>query len=264
MVNSPNTTGIAPFTPESSFICDTLSIPRGVFLGGCFYTAQQFTAPCHISYINAPTTQYLSVWGVADAEGASLATVYFAWPTSTEPGKSIIGNIIGNDGQYAGCIKSRKTLFTNDTLVVGDLPTFLRGLTQNHQLNSDTLIFDICNCTLLTPQPTTTPNIAQIVVPEDCVLDSDTQGIYYLRPIQPSNTEHAMTTLRIYGGGSGSDLTGTHISLTPRTKNISELTSGSSGSVIASGTAIGVDNDVAIDVVDGAIVITTRGRFATL
>ena len=128
MLTSPQITGISPFSPLSTFSCNGLNIPRGMFLGGRFYTAQPYQAPIHISYINGANGEYLSTWGIADATGKELATVYFS-------AGSALGNIIGLDGQYAGCIKARNYNYCNSSVVsggsalsTGDLAVFLQGV----------------------------------------------------------------------------------------------------------------------------------------
>ena len=58
MLTNPRLTGNGPFTPPSTFECDGLHIPRGMFYGGCFYTAVPYEAPLHVSYIDPLNNTY--------------------------------------------------------------------------------------------------------------------------------------------------------------------------------------------------------------
>lgn len=265
MLTSIQINGISPFTPGSTFACDGLSIPRGMFLGGCFYTAQDFIAPCHISYIAPPNGQYLSTWGVADAAGVALATVYFDIPVEDAP---IVGNIVGTDNQYAGCIKARGTSYTNEILPAGDLSIFLRGLTKQYTLDPQTLVFDICCCTRLARNRTTAPTVAEISLPEDCGLALDDNNNYYMSSLVTPNTTTALKSLGFqYSSGASTYevvLSGTHISILPWCITASAASPVSSGSYIVSGGSVNGAQDIVVDVVDGAIVIATRKNFSEL
>lgn len=251
MLTSPQITGIDPFSNQSTFLCEGLSIPRGMFYGGCFYTAQPYQAPLHISYINRSNGEYLSTWGIADATGEELATISFT-------ADSLVGDIVGLDDQYAGCIKARKENYCSASIssTTGDLNVFLQGLGKDYTLNSDTLIWNIECCSMLAPSTASGPNIVGIKLPEDCVLTADTTGAYYMAP---NGSAAGVTSLqRLYIGGHC--LSGAHISILPYCERALVVSDGcvTQADRPSAGVLLGTAEDTLGAVVDGAIVITTH------
>lgn len=227
-----------------------MSIPRGMFLGGCFYTAQNYEAPVHISFIQCADTDYMSRWGIADATGKELAIIYFK-------ANSLVGDIIGLDGQYAGCLKARQYNYCNAGVTGGDLGVFLQGLSKDYTLDADTLIWDICCCSMLTNNAVNGPHIAQIILPDDCTLAQDTQGAYYMRPLVDATENDALRVLRIteaQSGGAYLNLSGTHISILPLCASAAIV----SGDTVTSSSKCGASEDTLGAVLGGAVVIATH------
>ena len=264
MITDTHIADTAPFAAQSTFLCDGLSIPRGLFYGGCFYTAQAFVPPIHISYI-APG----GVWGVADATGVELAQVHF---TASSP----VGNIVGTDGQYAGCLKARiydycKTpasggISTSGGVISGgDLEVFLRGITRRYELDAATLILDICCCTALASYEVASPEIREIHLPDDCALVLDDNDNYYMSAIpEPSANTPALQRLVISGGSTSCTLSGSHVSILPWCETPVAVGTASGGYVpLTSGAPMGAQ-DITVSVVDGAIVIATLGSFSRI
>lgn len=251
MLTSPQITGIDPFSNQSTFLCEGLSIPRGMFYGGCFYTAQSYQAPLHISYINRRNGAYLSTWGVADATGKELAAIFFT-------ADSLVGNIVGLDSQYAGCLKARRDNYSNARISdnTGDLNVFLQGLGKDYTLNSDTLVWSIECCSILAPNVAEGPSIAGIELPADCVLTPDVTGAYYMAP---NGAAAGVTSLqRLYIGGHC--LSGAHISILPYCEHALGVSGGrvTQAEHPSAGALLGTAEDTLGAIVDGAIVITTH------
>lgn len=268
MLTSPQITGISPFSSLSTFNCNGLNIPRGMFLGGRFYTAQPYQAPIHISYINGAHGTYLSTWGIADATGKELAVIYFYQ-------NSAVGDIIGIDGQYAGCIKARNYNYCNSSVVsggaaisTGDLAVFLQGIGSQYVLENDTLVWDICYCSVLAPNATVGPTFEQLLLPPDCGLASDMTGAYYISSRVVPNTDTALRVLRISGAPFNAannyiDLSGAHVSILPLCVSGGVVSSGSliSGGMYSGGTSCGAAEDILGAVVDGAVVLATHKEY---
>ena len=257
MLHSLKITGIEPFSPFSTFTCTGLSIPRGMFLGGCFYTTQSYRAPVYISYINCQSGEYLSTWGISDARGTELGVIYFK-------AGSDIGHIIGLNGQYSGCLKARKDNYNNTPVTstdsAGDLGVFLRSLSKNYTLDPDTLVWDIANCSLLdSGLPVNGPTVASIVLPSDCVLKADSGGAYYMAEPDPAPGEASMLErLLINSGGSTLlMLSGSHVSILPYCMSTTKI----SGGVVSEFTKPGAAEDILGNVVDGAVVLAAHGSY---
>lgn len=152
--------GIAPFTPQSTFAGDDIRIPRGMFLGGRIYTRLPHTLPYYISYISPEG------WGVADNSGEEFATIHFT---------DAMGHITTMEGEYAGCLKGRTTLFNNGPDDPPCLEVFLGNLTARHELDTRGLVWDVNFCSTLTSA--VTPRYTNIEIPD---IRQDTRGYYYI------------------------------------------------------------------------------------
>jgi len=207
-MNSPYISGIDPFANDSTFQCDSLHIPRGIFLGGRLYLTNDFQLPFHISYID------VGVWGIADATGMDAAAIYF---------RGAKGEIYSIDGVYAGCIKGRDSLYnsapSND---LTSLEVFLNSITRRHELDLDSLIWDINWCSQL-PQPAVSPLYNTLTVPGELVADD---GGQYFLPAETSkdageeNLKAIQFAWEAYSSGSvlssgATILKGPHVMLYP-------------------------------------------------
>lgn len=257
-----NITGIDPFVSWSTFRGPTLNIPRGLFYGGIFYTSEQYTPPCHVSYISGQEDELLlSTWGIADASGKELAQIYF------EINNPVVGKILTLNGEYAGCLKGRPTNFNQNaveiisgsTLIQGvELEVFLRSIRGEHVLNPDSLIFDACVCTGVPKNPTTAVALDNITLPPQYVLSVDDRGSYYLAENENSGpTVNGLSSLTIVPtDGRAVTLTGEYLSITPWTIEGSYTVS---GGVVDYTNSVGGE-DIGIKSVGGGLVIGPISR----
>lgn len=196
-------TGISPFTPQSTFRADTIQIPRGMFLGGRFYSADKYVLPCHISYISE------SEWGIADSTGAEVGVVRFDQTSG-------VGDIYTPAGEYAGCLKGKTSLFNDGDDNPPDLTVFRRSLTRIHTLDADTLVWDINCCSYLYDEPDAYP-ITKIVLPVGTELRADDNHQYYIAGTGGTETGGAnfLRTLTVCAGSQSVILNGRHLALVP-------------------------------------------------
>ena len=275
MLTNTSITGIDPFSPLSSFTANTIKIPRGIFYGGIFYTSQPYLAPCHISYIQGPSDGWLGVWGVADQDGQKLGVIKF---TDTP---RLMGNIFTTAGDYAGCLAGRPVNFnaiaveftrsgntiTNvDESTVQDLGVFLKSIHGTHILNTDSLVFDVCNCYTIGAGNNYSNYPRVIQLPEDCQLLPDADGRYYAAPYSSGGTVETKPIVKkitfISSGGTAS-ISGKHVCISPMW--ISDYNYDSTTNMITptSGGFIGVADVVVVEH-DNAVIISDHKTFGAL
>lgn len=200
---------------------------------------------------------YIYTWGIADATGKSLATVYFR---EDDPSH---GDIIDNNGQYAGCVIGRKQLYTGSSyLSGGNLGVFMQGLPRRYELNPDTLVLDICRCAVLPPYSAIATNMSSIQLPPDCKLSIDANNYYYLAPKDDDviDVSIPLKTLTFTDTSGGSvTLAGSHPSVTPYCVSNFSAPSVSGGQATITITSRCGIEDIVVTQVDGAIVIATHG-----
>lgn len=252
MLTNPRITGIDPFVPWSTFRCATLTIPRGLFYGGCFYTADNFTPPCHISYITA------TEWGISDSANTELAVIRFS---------GNLGNIYTLSGEYAGCLKGRFYNYDNTPVVSGatvtdgtsDLSIFLKNITGTHQLDQDSLILDCCNCYRI-PSAVPAASFDSLRIPADGELAADVDtGAWYIRPVNSGAAGGGdyLSALTISGATTSVVLSGAHISITPWCADAANVYTSGGRAYASTWTPKGI-GDVVVMVIDGGIVIGTH------
>ena len=254
-------TGIDPFVSWSTFKADTIEIPRGLFLGGIFYTAEEYTPPCHISFISGPDQDCLGTWGIADASGKELGQIVFGYNTPN------VGNILTTDAEYGGCLKgkiynynNRPTDMTESDLPQSDLEVFLRSVYGEHALDPDSLIFDICVCCSVPANSQETYNIKSITLPENMVLEQDSNGMYYVAEnTMPPTSGGFIQAINCSAGTSGAILTGPIVNIIPWTMSGTSTTSSGSTLHTSYTSSIGVE-DIAIVGVNGGLLVGTKNQ----
>jgi hypothetical protein len=287
MLTSPNITGIDPFAPISTFTAVSINIPRGIFYGGVFYTAQAYTAPCHISYIQGAVDDYLGVWGVADQTGEEIGSIKF---TNTP---RLIGNIFTPDGTYAGCLVGRdvnfnamsvnftssgstsSTTYSNSASeTVQDLSVFLQSIHGKHVLDTDTLVFDVGICHVIGEGNNYNNYPTVIQLPADCQLLADINGNYYAAPYGSSGDAESLPVVKqITVSGAtlvngnivpGSQvLSGANVSITPWWLVDFTYDPATRKVTPTSGGVLGVA-DVVVDIHDNAVVVSDHATFGAL
>ena len=269
MNRSNNITGIAPFASWSTFLASTISVPKGIFAGGIFYSNQPVNLPIHVSYISGSSDEYLGVWGLADSTNTEVGEIRFSYANPN------MGDIVTPGGFYGGCIEgllynannnpvgsstTTPNSKTPDLLQKSDLGTFLYNVHGTHTLDVNSLVFDVCWC-LYTPG-NETPVHKELVLPEDSRLAQvGSAGAYYTAPApgeSSSGSSGIRTPLqhlvfveaypRTSGGSTNSSATlvGTHVVITPWSNTQWETNPTS-----------GVE-DVLVTNIDGGIVIGTH------
>ena len=152
-------------------------------------------------------------------------------------------------GVYAGCLKGRDSLYNNgpgnDS---SSLQVFLNSITQRHELNIDSLIWDINWCSQLS-QPAAAPAYTTLIVPGELVKDDYDR--YFLpadesEEAEEDNLKAIRFTWQAYASGavlsSGATiLKGPHVMLYP----MSDIGAG----------------DVVVAVKDGGVMICSRRSF---
>lgn len=263
-----NTTGIDPFVPWSTFKGPTIEIPKGLFLGGIFYTSEEYVPPCHISFIYGEDQDCLGTWGIADSTGKELGQIIF---TEANPN---LGNILTTNVEYGGCLKGRiynyndRTTYDNqsniDELPKSDLEVFLKSVSGEHILNDDTLIFDVCACCSVPKKSVDQYKLTSVELAADTELKIDDNGMYYIAeknstPIQDDYIHSLICT----AGSTTVELSGPVINIIPWTMadTTTTWTDGEppiSGSTIHN-ESIGVE-DISIVAANGGLVIGTKNQ----
>lgn len=207
-----------------------------MFLGGLFYSADPYVMPCHISYMSATD------WGIADSTGADVGTIRF---------NGAHGDIYTPAGAYAGCLKGRSSLFNNGDDVPADLAVFLNSITGVHQLDIDSLLWDINYCSYIGEENPSTA-YTSIRIPEDGILAIDGMGRYYITAVEGDDAADAPSFLQalVVSGdlGGGTTLTGNHVALIPDTRKVS-------------GSSDILTDDFIISVKGDSVIIGKRGSY---
>ena len=275
-------TGIDPFVNWSTFKGPTLTIPRGLFYGGIFYTSEEYTPPCHISYIMGRDEVCLSTWGIADALGKELAQIYFYDEDSAEGSDPAldtwgpnVGHIIDINGNYAGCLKGQLYHYIDPDAVdpePSDLLVFLNNLRGEHILDSDSLILDICACGAIPKGGNNSATLNTIALPQDYELAQDDNQRYYIKKAADAENLQPVKSLTFTAttpgpGVASATISGANLVIAPWT-----MPTVVSGGTIVDGHSFityeaketDVGSDIGITAVDGGIVIGRRGRLNEL
>lgn len=279
-------TGIDPFVNWSTFKGPSLTIPRGLFYGGIFYTAEEYTPPCHISYIAGRDEVCLSTWGIADADGKELAQIYFYDdPDPDNPLSSWganVGHIIDINGAYSGCLKGRlyhyyDTNVSNVSQEPSDLVVFLNNLSGEYILDDDSLVLDVCACSGIPKKEDSLTSFEHLQLPADCSCVPDQNGFYYVKKVADEGDNGVVKGITFnIPSNTPQTISGARLTISPYT--MPQVVSGGVIETVSSGTTSGgrckvtytpgsatdVGDDIGIDIVDGGIVVGRRGRLNEL